>query len=329
MKNLYLPFILLLIALNSLAQDGASCDNAFTAYTGTNTFTGTQNTDQWFSFTANQNGKVIISSCDQTASDTDVRLYDTNGICGFDYPIASNDDFCGTQSKIVISAEKDKVYFIVWQNKSDSQESNWDFTWNIEETAWEQGEDCSMPLDAVEASTNFSDHSNATDQWFTYTPAGDGTVTISTCDLTTENTSVRIFTDCDTQVWGDDGCGDSQSYSQFDVTKDQEYLIKWEVGSTFGTYNWSLTFEETATKISTPIAERIKIMKLADHIEIIIPQTDEIEVGIYNMAGSLVKKQKSESSQMSINCSLFPKGLYIVQVKTNTGIVTKKILIDK
>jgi len=329
MKKLYLPLILFLITLNSLAQDGASCDNAFPAYTGINTFTGTQNTDQWFSFAATQSGKLIITSCDRTASDTYVRLYDTNGICGFDYPISTNDDFCNKQSQIVFSAEKDRVYFIVWQNKSDSDESNWDFTWHIEEASWELGEDCSMPINAVEGSANLANHSNATDQWYTYTPAEDGIVTISNCDLTSENTSVRIFSDCETQIWGDDGCGDSQSYSQFDVIKDQEYLIKWEVGNTFGTYNWSLAFEETATALSTPIAENIQILKLGDNIEVTISQTDEIEVGVYNMAGSLVKKQKEESSQVSIYCSDLPKGLYIVQVKAKSGMVTKKVLIDQ
>nr|WP_321409407.1 T9SS type A sorting domain-containing protein [uncultured Carboxylicivirga sp.] len=326
MKYLYLPLLLCFFTLEIYSQDGSSCDEAFQALTGVNTFTGSQNTDQWFAFTANQTGKVSVSSCGYANSDTYLKVYDTNGICGFDYPIVINDDFCGAQSKLTFSGVKDKVYFLVWQNKSDSQDSNWDFTWSIEESSWIEGEDCSIPFTALEGSSNYSDHSQATDQWFSYTVAEDGLVTISSCEFTTENTSVRIFSDCSTQMWGDDGCG-NQSYVQFSAQKDQEYLIKWESLNTTGSYNWSLTFDATSTNLKKSITDQIKINKLSSEIQIELPNNDLIEVVLYNMAGAIVR-QVSSHSKAIINCSDLQKGLYIVQVKSDSEMVTRKIIVD-
>nr|WP_319398928.1 T9SS type A sorting domain-containing protein [uncultured Carboxylicivirga sp.] len=323
MRKYYLPLILCFFALNLSAQSGGStCTDAISAFVGENTFSGTQQSEQWFTYTATQSSKVIISSCG-AGVDTKVTIYGNNGTCGINFLLRENDDFCDKQSKLTFSGTAGTEYFIVWQNLSDSEP----FTWTIEETDWEQGEDCNLATEAVVGSTNYCDHTSAADQWFYYTPQANGSISISSCGSTTENTSVRVYMDCGSQVTGGEGCGDV-NLTNFAVVKDQLYSIKWQADNVSGTYNWELTFNETPTGIDDDILNNIDVKYMSDEIRVVLANSTSAEVSIYNMAGSLVKKVISQSSQININASSFQKGLYIVQIKSPSGIVTRKLLID-
>ncbi|MBW6483758.1 MAG: T9SS type A sorting domain-containing protein [Vicingaceae bacterium] len=52
------------------------------------------------------------------------------------------------------------------------------------------------------------------------------------------------------------------------------------------------------------------------------------EVEVFNTLGQAVYNKKITSNSTTINLTSFPKGLYLVQLKTNTNIITKKIVYE-
>ncbi|MBW6483757.1 MAG: T9SS type A sorting domain-containing protein [Vicingaceae bacterium] len=60
-----------------------------------------------------------------------------------------------------------------------------------------------------------------------------------------------------------------------------------------------------------------------------ISSTEEInEVEMFNALGKAVYSKKVTSKNITINLTPFPKGIYLVQIKTNTNSVTKKIVYE-
>lgn len=325
LKNYFLFVFLLSTTISVFAQGGASCYDPIDAnQTANKVFTGTQNIEQWFTFTASQTGKIVVSSCDLTNEDTYVKVY-AGGVC---IPLilkAENDDHCSAQSKVSFIGTEGYDYLIVWVNKSSSESFNWSLT----ETNWQQGETCNDPILAVEGTANESDHSEATHQWFTYTPVTDGSLTISTCGLTAENTSVRIFEDCSgLQLTGNNDYCSEQSEVQLTVVKDQQYLIQWENNSTAGVYNWSLSFDGTPTEINTELIDQLKVSYEDDVLSIKLPHEEKVDIQVYNLSGLLVKTHSNKAMNVALNCSDLTQGIYIVQVSTGSGVFTQRVLIE-
>ncbi len=328
MKNIY--FLILATAFmlspNFVSAQGETCASSIQMTAGTNSFTGSQNTDQWFNFTATQTGKITITSCSLTSEDTYVKVY-AGGIC---IPLtlkAESDDHCSTQSKVSFIGTFDVVedfgydYFIVWQNKSSSAS----FDWTIVEEPLAQGEICSDPTLAVEGSTNLCNHEACTDQWFSYTPTENGKIKVSSCALATENTSVRIFDSCSgIQLSANDDFRGTQSEVEFDALMNQEYLIQWEKNAISGSYNWSLTFEGTATNIGKSDVTELKLNINSGVLNIFRLVDESLDVKLYNISGALVSKQSKYIVGEDIDCTELTQGIYILRLMADSGIYTKK-----
>jgi hypothetical protein len=114
--------------------------------------------------------------------------------------------------------------------------------WSLTVTSGDfPGTSCSKPAPAVRG-LNDADNSNGS-QWFSFTPVSDGSLTISTCGLTTEDTYIEIYGKCDSSnlAENDDDC-DFQSQITIDVTAGQTYLIKWRDEYTHSTFKWNLDY---------------------------------------------------------------------------------------
>lgn len=61
-------------------------------------------------------------------------------------------------------------------------------------------------------------------------------------------------------------------------------------------------------------------------VNLISPNEKIIEINIYNAAGNLVKKQMSSKLKDQINLHSFPDAVYFMEIKTNKGTVTKKVI---
>lgn len=329
MKKIY--FLILATAFILLpyfvSAQGENCNNPIQVSAGTNSFTGVQNTDQWFNFTATQTGKITISCCGLTPEDTYVKIY-SGGFCIPLTLITESDDHCSTQSKVSfigtfdIAGDFGYDYFIVWQNKSSSTS----FDWTIIEESWGQGETCNDPLMTVVGSTNQCDHGSATDQWFSYTAPGNGTIKLSTCGLTTENTSVRVYDDCSgIQLDGNDDFCSTQSEVEFTCVENTSYLIQWERKAIFGTYNWSLTYDAPTSIEEAKHDYRVKVKKDLNVIELELSKNVSARITIHSMLGNVVKSDIRNGGLVQLDCSSLASGIYIVSVSSEIGVWNEKI----
>ena len=113
------------------------------------------------------------------------------------------------------------------------------------------GTSCATAVSAS-AGTNTSTHTGISDdQWFIYTPGSDLLLTISSCGLTAEGTSFKIYTSCNTDdlnlaMYNSSACGNTapfQATKTFQVTAGIPILIKWNNPGHAVSYNWTITEE--------------------------------------------------------------------------------------
>ncbi len=223
------------ILTDDLTEQGDFCDDPFIATTGTNQCDHSTGVNQWFAYTASVTGEIIVSSCSQTSEDTYVEVYEDCSTL-----LSANNDYCSTQSQLAFSCTQGETYYVKWSNTYTSGSYNWTLTEN-EDT---EGYYCESAYTAIEG-TNNCDHSTGYDQWFAYTPESNGRVTISSCGLTTENTSLEIYKGCDESVYLqiNNSCSTQES-ATFQVYANETYYIRWKKTYTSGTYNWSLSRED-------------------------------------------------------------------------------------
>ncbi len=221
-------------------SNGDICELATQATIGENTTNNFNNRESWFFYTPISDGVMTLSSCDLSEYDSKVTLFKN---CG-ETQIVENDDSCGTQSNLVVEVAANVTYYIKWENKDINDLITWNLTF-----AEIKGTYCDNPLVADEG-INEADNSNG-DQWFIYTPEVDGQLTVSSCDLTFEDTHLVIFEDCEnpSTVFNDDGCNLQSSTSLF-VTVGNSYYIAWLGTYTESSYQWSLT-------LSAPVSGQV------------------------------------------------------------------------
>ncbi len=241
------------------AAPGEICNLAMPADTGWNTADHTGGVDQWYYFTATANGEIELSSCDTTTEDTEVEI--RTGDC-YISPYYGNDDYCGNQSYVHFWTEGGVTYYIRWSGAKTSGTYNW----HLNEILPPQGETCDYPFEAVEG-TNFTDNAGG-HQWFRYTASKNGIATISTCGLTTENTSAMVIEKC----WGAAlmvewiDCGEQTEF-KLGVGEGNSYLIQWGAYNTNGSYNWTLSLDTNivAGEYCAVPLEAVEGTNIADH----------------------------------------------------------------
>ncbi|MCX7986832.1 MAG: T9SS type A sorting domain-containing protein [Bacteroidales bacterium] len=213
---------------------GELCSTAKEAKIGSSNFADhTSNIDQWFYYKATKNGRITATTCGLT---TERTFLITMMDCWWqltDYKQTA----CGNQTKIRFKGIKDYVYFFRWSNAYTSGSYNWELK---EEDAL-PGEFNFVPITA-HLDTNICDHSEGIDQWFVYTASKDGSIEISSCNLTSENTFVSVYKSSspNTPIISNNDFCSKQSYVKFECRKGETFLIGWYNYYTSGTYKWIL-----------------------------------------------------------------------------------------
>ena len=59
---------------------------------------------------------------------------------------------------------------------------------------------------------------------------------------------------------------------------------------------------------------------------ILIETSQKSEIEITNIEGQIIKRLKIKDNKTDIDISAFSSGVYIIQAKTNNGIITKKFI---
>jgi len=161
-------------------------------------------------------GTLTLSNCGIFGDDSEFMLYSFES-----GQVAFVDDYCGLQSQITVSGLAMGVYrFYLWRfncnNNGINSNVNWNFMPDIINaqcpiyTSWP--EVYSFSLDAMSTSGSFG---FASQQFATFTVSAVGTLTVSTCGQTNDDTSlILVDANAFAQVlYVDDSCGVQTSLS--------------------------------------------------------------------------------------------------------------------
>ena len=193
------------------AQGGQSCNNSVTAQQGLN-ITDNSLGDQWFKYTAANNGKVTVSSCGQTTADTYVDIFDGCNQEAFTF----SNDYCGKQSEVAFEVRAGLTYQIRWSARFTSK----NFEWFLTESPSQQGEFCSTPITIGAGSTNVTVPANHY-KWFAFTASRKGKITVEAVP----ECKVAIFDNCNytTSLNNDDNWNPNKT--AFEGVAGETYLI--------------------------------------------------------------------------------------------------------
>lgn len=159
----------------------------------------------WYSWTAPAAGSVMIETCDSDF-DTLLAVY-TGGAVGALTPVATNDDDCGTKSRVIITATLGTTYRIAvdgFGTATGSISLSIFAITPITNDAFADAEVLSGPLPLAATGSTFSatgepdepEHagqSNAGSVWYRWTPTTSQHVAIETCDSSFQ-TSLAVYT---------------------------------------------------------------------------------------------------------------------------------------
>ena len=113
--------------------------------------------------------------------------------------------------------------------------------WLLEEKDFEEGDVISLTLKAEEG-INLEDKCNRMPSFYYYVPEQDGELTVSTCELTSENTSFYVLDSINqvsTALFNDNYCG-LQSQLSFNVIENDTIYIVWYEDNTNVPYEWKI-----------------------------------------------------------------------------------------
>ncbi|MEM7198893.1 MAG: VCBS repeat-containing protein [Planctomycetota bacterium] len=196
--------------------------------------------DVWYTYTAPQDGAVVLSLCSGGASaNFDTVLAVFAGGCGALTEIVCSDDTCGALSQVAFVAQAGHTYLIAVGGKGTEQG-----VFDLGVFTAPTNDECAGALPIVDGSTsgnNLGATRSATtascgvadsDVWYEYVAAGPGTVTASLCRVRGGNANfdpvLAAFTgSCGglTEIaCSDDHCG-PRAQIEFPVTEGRRYWI--------------------------------------------------------------------------------------------------------
>ncbi|MGE4633443.1 MAG: hypothetical protein AAEJ47_10435, partial [Planctomycetota bacterium] len=243
--------------------------------------------DVWFYFTPTEDGLMTITTCDTVDFDTDVIVY--SGVCGSLIPIACNGDTCLVQGTTLnyaslienvplYSGETIRIRIGGWGD-SDIGGGTFDISMTSSPPpppGAPENDECSgaieavlgdNPIDTTSATDSIDPYSSGTgcnalgvmnqDVWYRWTAPGEGSLTVSMCNIVNFDTDLVIYRgNCTSKIEvacsGDEsGCpmqGNGANYASvvagLQVSAGEEYLIRiggWGDGQN-GTGNVNLQF---------------------------------------------------------------------------------------
>jgi hypothetical protein len=240
MKKITVIFIALYLVLcvQVHAGIGSTCSTPIVAVEGTNITVFDSLSYQYYQFVMPCKGKITLSTKNITSKYINVNV-NTKKCSGS--RVASMSGYAVTTS---FYAQKGDTFSIV-VNGNTFDAVAWSLTINQLEN-FPSGISCSLPIQAS-VGLNTADNSEG-DQWFSYTAEENSLLEISSCGLTSYDTYVRVYSDCNAVLASSDDYCNAQSYISLSVTKGKTYLICWSNYYTNHSFNWKLTINKPNSK---------------------------------------------------------------------------------
>ena len=220
-------------------ESGDDCNVPATAALGENVLPATDNFNYWYLYTipSNSEGKKLTVS---TSSNATMGLYHPD--CFSSSEIVDGDESISTTQ----FSSGDDIY-IRFGNLGGG-----DFTWNLALADILPGEQCTDPQTAQKGLNTVTGNQ----RFFEFTATETDEFTISSVDLTTEDTYLRIYDVCNgTELFSnDDFGGTTQSEVSIDLTVDESILIYWSGENNSADFDWSI-YTASDQQINFPAIE--------------------------------------------------------------------------
>jgi len=169
------------------------------------------------------------------------------------------------------------------------------------------------------------------------------TVTVDSCWGGLSSIEVGLFSsddcinfaklsDCDTDI----AVGEIATFTnQYPLIIGKIYYLVMD-GSDGSICSWTIDVTDGSTIYCDPLDSMEEVQGLsveihpnptAEKITITSRQLPFQNVDIYNMGGQILRREVNDVSEVSIDLSGYPSGLYLARVHTDRGVVVKKILL--
>lgn len=298
-------------------EEGENCSTAIEATASEeNIHDGGSYVVEWFQYTATQDGKIELENL-ATDPNSNYAVYIS----------CDGEEIGAGENSGYFTSEKDQIYYIAWYNRDDSN-FYWSLTENQEVIT---GQTCTNAIVAVEGDNEVDHMSLGGDAWFSFSPLTKGRVTVSTCDLTNQNTWVYVYESCDQEVElakNNNEC-DYQSEVTFNVEAEHTYYIMWSnYYNLTEAYYWNLKFvssSDESTIVNTSESNDFVIYPNPSSTEFYIQTDSEIKsVKVIDACGRVVKYYNEVQTVFPIG---FVQGIYLVQVSFADGTIKNQKLV--
>ncbi len=318
----------------------------------------------WYEWTAPDDGILTLASCNG-GGDTRVWIF-SGGCTSLDLE-GVNDDRCemtpgsseyASYRQVLVSAGE--TYLICWDDIWE--DTGFEFELSFDTNEPEAGDFCQTAIPVAANDTITIDQINgdaavsgpvighfgssttpyAQSEWYSFTPDQNGMMTVSSCDLTTEDTRLWIYTgECgfgslELVAFNDDSC-DLQSFVAMQVQAGTTYYIEWDNENVDAPgFDWTLQFDPEVNTTEQELFEqafRLSPNPVTD-VTLLSFELEEptvLQVRMMDMNGQEVYRSSTAEVQqgsMELRVSDLPKGIYIVSVTDGQSVMNQKLIVQ-
>ncbi|NME66957.1 hypothetical protein [Flammeovirga aprica] len=264
----------------------------------------------FYKFIAEENGLLTISTCGLTEEETRIDIYkDCNLFVGF------NEYACDDQSSITVPLTKGDS--ILFQMIEHEVYEDYIFEVSFIDDCYAQstqyldtsfGNDCASALEITEGYHRVRDEN--TSPWYRYTAKEAGTLKISTCEISDEDTFIEVYRNCVLDYIIDDKCWINFN-TEIDLEKDE--AITFHLSDRFDPddYVFEVSFDRgcpeaesiliSGTKQVTSEKQWLEFKTEPDQwINIISPSTNNFEVYSSTCFDSLIGTSSISNDTVSL-----------------------------
>ncbi|MCB0564183.1 MAG: T9SS type A sorting domain-containing protein [Phaeodactylibacter sp.] len=339
--------------------DGADC------YGGGYHLSGGGLSSVWYSYTPSESGVITVGSC---GGDSDSRVWIFSGDCDNLTVVGMNDDRCEQSNGDPYASYKEAyveagtTYYIMWDDRWDNASFKWDLTFSSDaptEAAFcqsavpvEPNVDIFVDAFVGEAGMAGDDlfdlcSSSAScpggytgSNWYSFTPEGDGTVTLTSCDSGTD-TYVFVYTgtcgdynSLELIASSEDDCGLSSLIEGWVVTGGVTYYIEWIDDRSADPFIWRLDFALGVDE--TALSQGVKVFPNPANellnVRVDLPEAaDNLAIRMVNTIGQVVTERyygAMQTGNIEIDVTNIPAGMYLIQIMDGNAQYTQSVIVE-
>jgi len=278
--------------------------------------------DQWYKYTNTTSSpqELNFSSCNLTTANTYLKLYHDCSSSYFNYDYSS----CSSQSDLDYTIAANETIYILWDDYYTTSSYSWEFSII--------GDNECSDATPISLGSQTSSNSNGL-PFYSYTNMTSSVqdITISSCNLTSFNTSLNVFSSCSAGktsiASNDDYCG-YQSLLVQTVAPNETIYIEWSDSFFRGQFDWVITTDDVLADI-TYKAENNNISIYPNPITDIFTIESDYSISkieIYTMEGRLLKKFNLQDLTHQLNIADLKTGIYTLKIHTSDGFIVNNIV---